>query len=654
MTVAVAAASDWRPLPPDLLTLKTPKLDANADAEAVFWEAWVEDIANGSYATHRVENYIRIKIYNQRGAEKWGDVKIPYYSEMKISIADIRARTIKPDGSIIDIKGNTIRDTTIMKEGRRNRIQAKNFAFPGLEPGAVIEYQFTEVYTEFLPTYIKLPMQLEVPAWEVQYIVKPLVHPGFPYRMRSYPFNCNPTPWEPLRNNSRQGFVRTSISNVPALTDESRMPHEDDVKAWLLLYYTEDSEDKAEKFWRSLGRKSFDSFKRDVKLSNEIKALAVEVTKDAQSPDDKVSALCAWVQQNIRNVSYNAAGMTNEERDRYWKKLYKPEYNANDTLKNKIGTPTDILILFYSLAQAAGLEPLYARSGSSEGAIFRSDLFDPYLLRNRLIAFKRGENYRFVNPSVPYLPASLVDYDEENQAALVVDPKEGGKLVLVPPSLATDTSIQRTATFKMDEQGGLEGDVVIRYFGHSGVSLKRDLDDTSEGSREETMKKRFEAQYPGAVITNMKIENANAPVGVLKIDFHLKMENYAQRTGKRMFFQADVFQFGAQPLFSAGSRKYPISFRHPFSENDTVTITIPEGFAFESPEMPGQLNLGKIGTHSVTATLANDNRSITTRRRLTWGENGANYFEAKHYAALKQAWDAIHKGDTHNLTLKVQ
>ena len=62
LSVTLCPAIDWQPVSPDLLALKTPKLDPNADAEAIFWEARVNDsFTSGAYATHRVTNYKRIK-----------------------------------------------------------------------------------------------------------------------------------------------------------------------------------------------------------------------------------------------------------------------------------------------------------------------------------------------------------------------------------------------------------------------------------------------------------------------------------------------------------------------------------------------------------------------------------------------------------------
>ena len=67
---ALAVETVWKPVTPEILALKAPKIDPKADAEAIFWESWVEDYAQGGYAQHRSENYIRIKLYNARAVER--------------------------------------------------------------------------------------------------------------------------------------------------------------------------------------------------------------------------------------------------------------------------------------------------------------------------------------------------------------------------------------------------------------------------------------------------------------------------------------------------------------------------------------------------------------------------------------------------------
>ncbi len=41
--ISIAGDKDWQPISPEELAMKTPKIEADADAEALFWEVYVAD-----------------------------------------------------------------------------------------------------------------------------------------------------------------------------------------------------------------------------------------------------------------------------------------------------------------------------------------------------------------------------------------------------------------------------------------------------------------------------------------------------------------------------------------------------------------------------------------------------------------------------------
>ena len=61
-----ALAQDWKPVDPADLALKAPVVEKDADAEAIFWEVRVDD--SNPYELS-LKNYIRIKVFNERGRE---------------------------------------------------------------------------------------------------------------------------------------------------------------------------------------------------------------------------------------------------------------------------------------------------------------------------------------------------------------------------------------------------------------------------------------------------------------------------------------------------------------------------------------------------------------------------------------------------------
>src|ERR1700674_5173167 len=142
-SAAVFAGDDWRPVDPADLALKAPIVEKDADAEAIFWEVKVDDGVRGDLI---LSHYLRIKVFTERGRESQSKIDIPFgkFFGSNIRIEDIAARTVKPDGSIIELQKGDIFERTIVKASGI-KVKAKSFAMPGLEAGSIIEYRWREV-----------------------------------------------------------------------------------------------------------------------------------------------------------------------------------------------------------------------------------------------------------------------------------------------------------------------------------------------------------------------------------------------------------------------------------------------------------------------------------------------------------------------------
>ncbi len=653
VTSLFAAEVQWKPVIPEHLSIKAPKLDPEADAEVLFWETWVEDYTQGGYAQHRQENYLRIKLFTARAVERWGDVKVEYPASLSASVSGFQGRVIKADGSIVEVKGGQVKDITVAKTARLN-IRAKSFAFPALQPGDIIEYKYTEYVSGGYLRYVRLPVQMDIPIWEVTHHVKPLSHPGMSSHMRSYPFNVAMKRWEPVVGVAgREGYVKTSLQSIPAFVREPQMPADDDVRGWIFIYYTDESKESADKYWPSQGRKLNEDYRRNLKINGEIKALAADLAGKAQTPIDKAKALAVYCQTKIRNTSYQAEGFKAQEREEFFKSTLKDGYSSADTLKNKIGRPQDIRLLFSAMAEAAGLNPVFVAASSSRDPVFRKDFLDPYFIRsNVLVGIPEGSGkLQYFNAGNPYLPAGMADAHLQGQAALICDPK-GGRLEMIPASPAGASLVQRFADLTMAEDGSVSGKVRLISTGHFAVDEKREYDDQSPVDREAAIKKELEARYPGSQISGIEIENADKALGNFEVRFDIRMEAYGQRAGKRLFLQPAFFQFGKRAPFSASKRRHAIFYENPWSESDLITFKMPEGFALDAADLPGGIALGQVGTYELTGKYAKPDRKLVISRSLAWGNNGATFFEASAYPAIKQAWDKLHAADTHQITFR--
>ncbi len=160
--VPALAADDWKPIESGQLALKVPVVEKDADAEAIFWEVRVNDAGEDLISSH----YIRIKVFTDRGKESQSKIDLTYAGRSRI--VDIAGRTIKADGSIVELKKDAIFDRTIVKAGEF-KVKAKSFAMPSVEPGAIIEYRWKEVRPQQLANNIRLLFQREIPVQFVKY-----------------------------------------------------------------------------------------------------------------------------------------------------------------------------------------------------------------------------------------------------------------------------------------------------------------------------------------------------------------------------------------------------------------------------------------------------------------------------------------------------
>lgn len=628
------AGENWKPVDPAELALKTPTVEKEADAEAIFWEVRVDD--SQAYELS-LKNYVRIKVFNERGRESQSKVDLPYLGSNKIQ--DIAARVIKPDGTIIELKKEDIFERTIVRLSGL-KIKAKSFALPGVEPGAIIEYRWREVQPGGSANQLRLQFQREIPVQSVTYYLKPYLG------MQYHPFNMGDARFV----KDKDDFHKLTLTNVPAFREESKMPPENNVRSWVFLYYSEGVNTDYNKYWKDLGKLVYEASKDEMKAGDEVKAAVAGIIADAKTPEEKLQRIYDFCRTKIKNVSDDASGMTDEERSKF-----KANKSPADTLKRGMGTSTNIDLLFAALAKAAGFDARLALSGNRGDLFFTRSLANSSFLGSSFIAVRVGEEWRFFSPAEMYTPFGMLGWVEEGQEALITDAKE--PLWVKTAVTAPDKSREkRTGKFRLLEDGTLEGDVSIEYTGHLASEKKEFNDDDSASQREETLRNKLKGQMSTAELSEIKIENITDPVKPFIYSFHVRVPGYAQRTGKRLFLQPAFFQHGVDSVFPTSSRRHAIYFHYPWSEEDEVTIDLPAGFALDSPDSPAPFGSGDLSKYDVKIYTTKDQRTIVYKRTFFFGAGADGldrlFYDANNYAQLKTYFDTLHKQDNHTITLK--
>ena len=628
--VAGFAGDEWRPVDPADLALKAPIVEKDADAEAIFWEVRVDDSVLDELS---LRNYIRIKVFTDRGKEAQSKVDLAYVGNNRIK--DIAARVIKADGTIVELKKEDVFERTIVK-ANGGKLKAKSFALPAVEPGSIVEYRWREVRPDASANRLRLQFQRDIPAQTVSYFLKPFSG------MRYMSFHIGETRFV----KDRDGFSRLTLTNVPAFHEEPQMPPEDEVRSWVFLYYTDETKIDAEKYWKDKGRSIYDLVKDSMKVNDEVKAAVPGIIGDATTPEEKLQRIYDFCRTKIKNTSDDASGLSDEDR----KKL-KENKSPADTLKRGMGSGSDIDALFAALAKAAGFDAHLALSGNRDDLFFSRGLTDISFLASSFIAVKVGGQWEYFSPAEMYTSFGMLGWPEESQEALITDPKE-------PIWVRTDTSPpeksleKRTAKFTLLEDGTLEGDVRIEYSGHLGFDKKEYNDDDSPSEREATLRDSVKKRISNVELSNIKIENVADPIKPFAYTYHVRVPGYAQRTGKRIFLQPAFFEHGIAPLFSASERRQPVYFHYPWLEQDEVSIDLPAGYSLDNADAPAPLRSAPVTEYTPTIAVTVDGKTLIYKRRFFFGGGGNILFPVTSYDSLKTVFEMINKADNHTITLK--
>lgn len=632
-------AADWRPVDASELAQKTPKIEPGADAEAILWDVRVEDRLNGQDVALIMNHYLRIKIFTELGKEKYSTVEIPQGGRKRVE--NVAGRTIKADGSIIELKKDSIFERDLVKT-KGLKMRGKTFTLPNVEVGDIIEYQYREVRDNEISEYLRLYFQREIPVWAVSYHLKPLNVPMLPYGMRTMSFACNPTP--PTREPN--GFYAITLASVPAFREEPNMPPEDQLRAWMLIYYEPDRKLDPDKFWKDVGKTDFAKYKPLINPDGLVKRTAAELISGSDKDEDKLAALDTYCRTKIVNLTYKSQQMTSAER-----KAIKENRSPGDTLKQKAGYGRDIDLLFAAMANAVGFDARMARVSDRGDTFFAKSRPTLYFINNIDIAVKTGDGWTFYDPGTPYLERGMLRWQEEGIMSLVSDPKEGF-FVKTQYTPASRSVRKRRATFKLLEDGTLEGDISYTYGGHIGQLEKRTHEEMTVSQQEEEWKKSLQQRLSTAEVAGFEMKNAADPLQPLSVHHKVTVPQYATRTGKRILLQPAFFVRNIGPRFPEAKRKFDLYFDYGWSEDDEVTIELPAGWELDQPMAPAAFRLGGVGNYSLEVLKTTDGRKLVCRRKFEFGLDSKLLIPVGAYGELKRVFDAIQDQDNYTIALK--
>ena len=600
-----------------------------APAIILFREVDRDDSRSG---TIHEDNYYRIKIFTEEG-RKYADIEIPFVKGID-DVIHIRARTIKPDGTIVLFDGNVFEKSLVKARGIK--FLAKTFTLPAVEPGCIIEYSYTLDLQHAYSSHWILSESIYTRA--AQFSLKPFVGRYFPVHLR-WSWHNLPSGSQPKED--PQGVIRMDAKDIAAFQTEDYMPPPNELKSRVdFNYETETADRDPDLFWKRVGKKRNDLLESFIGKQKAMEQAVAQIIAPADSPDTKLHKIYDRVQQ-VRNTSYELRKTEQEEK----RDKEKVNENVEDIWKRGYGNGQQLTWLFLALARAAGLEAYGCWVADRRQYFFQPGLMESQDLDANVVLVKLNGKDLYFDPGGAFTPYGLLTWSETGVRGLKLD-KDGGTWITTTLPASSESQIKRTATLTLSDSGDLEGKLTVTYTGLAAMYYRVENRNADDVARKKFMEDVIKGQIAGtaeAQLTNQPDWSHSEPP--LVAEYEIKIPGWASNAGKRTMLPAGVFTAYEKRLFEQEHRVHPIYFEYPYEKSDDVSIALPSGWQVSSLPKPATAD-----GHIVVYNMAVENSQgvLHVARKLTFD---LLLLEQKYYPALRNFFQTVRSGDEGQIVL---
>jgi hypothetical protein len=624
---SVSAGDEWQPITQE--ELKMTSVPEAPGAPAIYLYRQVD---RNDQEAHEY-NYLRVKILTEEG-RKQADVEIPFF-KTEANIHGIKARTIRPDGSIANFDGKVYEKTIVKARGVK--FLAKTFTLPDVQAGSIIEYHYTRDWDQgiyFREAHWILAEELYTRF--AKFSLKPIS--SFVIRW-SWPLGLPPGTNPPK---DEHGSVNMETHNIPAFQIEDYMPPENELKMRVDFIYSEGNDEKEpEKFWKKEGKTQNDRVENFVGKRKAMEQAVAQIVGTGDSPEVKLQKIYARVQQ-IRNISFEVEKTEQEQKREKMREIN----NVEDLWKNGYGNGRQITWLFLGLVRAAGLEAYPVLVSRRDQYFFKPNLMNTGQLNDNVVLVKVNGTELYFDPGTPFTPYGLLPWSETGVTGLRLD-KDGGSWIKTSLPAGSDSMIERKASLKLIDTGALEGKIIVTYTGLEALGKRleeRNEDDTNR-------KKYLEDQVKESIPIGIDVELVNKPdwqssSRPLVAEFDLKVPGWVSGAGRRALMPVGLFGGMEKRVFEHANRTHPIYFPFPSERADDVTIDLP--LDWQVNNIPSVQDIdAKAAVYKIK--IENNKGTLHMTRRVNLD---LLMVESKLYPALRAFFQAVKTGDEQQIVLQ--
>ncbi len=649
-----AGASDWPPITPEELAMKDDPTNPGAPAIILNRDEHNDDVQ------HFQTDYYRVKILTDEG-RKYANIEIPLVKDVS-KVEYIKARTVRPDGTAVDFKGQVFEKTVIKTGGFK--FLAKAFTLPDVQVGSIIEYKYKvrrPLWALYTTSWI---VPRELTTRRVHFSLRPYAGRAIvwtwsggcatrrahlslrSYAGRAIAWTRSGLPANKAPERRKDETIHLELENIPAFPEEEYMPPADMLKPHVAFFYLSSFPGEKEvktpdDFWKQFGKWVHKGTEEFIGEHKAVKRVVAEIVNPADPPDAKLRKLYARVQQ-IRNLSSEQSKTEKEEK----REKLKDNQDAEYVLKHGYGSGPEINVLFVALARAGGIDAAMLYVTDRRRWFFQPNLLRWGQLSASVVQARVGSQDVFLDPGTRFCPYGLLPWGATDTKGLRPE-KDGGVFVTSPKPRSTDAVVERKGVLQLDREGTLQGKAEVTFVGQEALQRRLQSREADEAGRRKALEDEVREHLPaGSTVELTNQPNWEGPEEPLRAEFHIKTPNFGTSTGRRLLLPLAVFQANTKYPFQTTQRVHPIYFSYPFQTLDDITLEVPKGYEVES--FPAARSKTFPFCRYEIARRSQDGTLRLERRLVMDGY----FFPVEKYSALRVFYDAVRAGDEEQVVLK--
>ena len=383
--------------------------------------------------------------------------------------------------------------------------------------------------------------------------------------------------------------------------------------------------------WNEMGKWFYDNILNGTtELPEETKVKVKNLVANETDPLKKAEIIYKYVQDKTRYVSI-------QEGIGGWKPM-----NAKDVDKLGYGDCKALTNYTRALLNEVGVQSFYSRLyGQNTNKEIYSDLVS-FQSNHVILAIPNKNDYLWLECTSQIQPFGFQGGFTGNRNAFLIKP-DGGEIVRTKTFDEKDNLKQIKGSYQISNDGKISAILKIDSFG-----LQYDNEFQKERLSNEDQIKNYKEEYSN--INNLTITKINFSNDKNKIQFtenlEFEAENYAQNINGKLMFAINAFDKINYVPKKHRTRELPFEIERGYTNEEEITITLPEGFVVEAKPSGIEL-ITEFGIYKIDFIIL-DNKNIICKRKLIINKG---FYESSKFESYRKFRETIAKTDNSKVVI---